>query len=97
MTTLDRICDAIQRKRKITCTFSGLHREAIPLVLLENDDGEHILNCWQTGGDSSLDLPDWGSFNLSGISDLVITDEPFTTPEGYDRTNHPRAICWVDP
>lgn len=65
---------AIENRVQILCRYKGLPRETSPVVL-GHKDGKEMARVYQTGGESSGDLPDWRTFELSNVGDLRLAAE----------------------
>jgi hypothetical protein len=73
------LCKAIKERLVVTCVYDGRPRRGEPhLVGRAGDEHTLMLELYQTGGSSSRRVPCWKRFAVSGISNLVITEERFT-------------------
>jgi hypothetical protein len=60
---------AIENRARILCRYKGVPREISPVVL-GHKNGKEVARVYQTGGESSGDLPDWRTFEISNVSDV---------------------------
>ena len=71
------IIAAMQSKRLISFTYSGLPRIVEPHIYGINEGLPQILGYQVRGRSSRGSVPDWRRFKLNAISDLKILDETF--------------------
>lgn len=77
MSTEDLIQSAIQNKKIIEFDYHEHHRIAEPHIYGILGGKEDLL-VFQTGGTSSSGgIPEWRRMHVSGISNLVVTDQTF--------------------
>ena len=87
---LDRLIDAIARRRLIEFDYRGYHRIAEPHVYGRLNDADRML-VFQIGGTSSSGgLPEWRLVDLSGVSNLLVLDDEFAGPRAYQSGPHRR-------
>ncbi len=80
----DELRRAIEKRLVIKCNYQGKARVGQP-HLLGLKEGDLTLEIYQTEGRSSgSKLPQWRHFKVSDISDLTMTNVPFTAPADFN-------------
>lgn len=86
-----KIDTAIKHKNLLEFTYKGLTRIVEPHTLGVNLKDNEILSAFQIDGESdTIEIPGWGLFSITKISDLKILDENFAEPrfaEGFKRNS----------
>ncbi len=90
-----QLCSAIASHLIIEFDYDGHHRVANPHTVFIAKNGNATLEAWQTGGTSKhTPPPDWGNFNITKITNLVITDAQFPSPQpDYNSARHSDCRC----
>jgi two-component system cell cycle response regulator DivK len=79
---------AIENRARILCRYKSVPREISPVVL-GHKNGKEIARVFQTDGESSGDLPDWRTFELSNVSDVRLAADGWRTgPAGRQDESH---------
>lgn len=83
------LCRAIEDRRIVQFEYDGHRRVVEPHCHGESTADHDVLRGFQVGGESeSDDLPGWRLFDTAKMSDLSVTDEPFSGErEGYTPTD----------
>lgn len=85
------ICTAIENKNLLEFRYKDKIRIVEPHTLGINLKDNEVLSAYQIDGESdSIEIPNWGLFAISKISNLKILDNTFDEPifsEGYNRNN----------
>jgi hypothetical protein len=82
----DTLISAIQERRYISFTYSGLYREAQPAAVGISRAGNSALRCYQTAGGHVTPGHEWDFCDLDRIVDLKVLDRTFSNdPPGYRR------------
>jgi len=85
----NKICAAIENKNLLEFNYKERIRIVEPHTLGINLKDNEVLSAYQIDGESdSIEIPDWGLFTISKISDLKILDSTFDNPrfsEGFKR------------
>lgn len=95
----NKICAAIENKYLLEFNYKERIRIVEPHTLGINLKDNEVLSAYQIDGESdSIEIPDWGLFTISKISDLKILDGTFDNPrfsEGFkrDSTKMKTIIC----
>ena len=79
------ICDAIENQFVIEFYYDGEIRVVEPHCYGVSSKGNEIVRGYQVGGYSSSGKMGWKLYDLSKISDLVITSDTFDPENGYKR------------
>lgn len=83
------IINAIENRLLLEFIYKGRLRVVEPHTLGINLKDNEVLSAYQIDGESdSIEIPDWGLFTISKISDLKILDSTFDKPrflEGFKR------------
>lgn len=84
-----------QKKLKISYKKSG-DRIICPHILYISAMGKKTIDAYQTSGYSeSNKLPEWKSFNVSGISKLSVLKDTFDVVSGYNPSNKEKYITII--
>lgn len=85
----DKIIQAIENKNLLEFDYKDRIRIVEPHTLGINLKNNEVLSAYQIDGESdSIEIPDWGLFTISKISNLKILDDIFENPrtvEGFKR------------
>lgn len=91
-----KIDTAIQHKNLLEFTYKNLTRIVEPHTLGVNLKDNEVLSAYQVDGESdSIQIPGWGLFAISKISNLNILDETFDEPrfaEGFKQNSERMKI-----
>lgn len=80
----DILAQAIDERRCIAFTYSGLQREAQPAAVGDSCAGNPVLRCYQTAGGHITPGHEWDLCELSKIVGLKILDKTFSSnPPDY--------------
>lgn len=80
------LIQAIDERRYISFTYSGLQREAQPSAIGTSRAGNPVLRCYQTAGGHIKPGHEWDLCELSKIVGLQILDKTFSSsPNGYKK------------
>jgi predicted DNA-binding transcriptional regulator YafY len=86
-----KICTAIKNKNLLEFTYKERTRIVEPHTLGINLKDNEVLSAYQIDGKSdSIEIPDWGLFTISKISNLKILNNTFDNPrfsEGFNRNS----------
>jgi len=83
-----KIDTAIQNKNLLQFTYKNLTRIVEPHTLGVNLKDNEVLSAYQVDGESdSIQIPGWGLFTISKVSNLKILDETFDEPRFAERFN----------
>ncbi len=83
---LEALTKAIQERRYIAFSYSGIEREAQPAAVGVSMAGNEVLRCYQTAGGHVTPGHTWDLCDLSKLFNLRILDKTFTgNPPGYKR------------
>jgi two-component system cell cycle response regulator DivK len=82
---------AIENQVRILCRYKDLPREVSPVVL-GRKDGKEMARVYQTGGESSGDLPDWRTFELSNVSDVRLVANGWRTGPAGQQDQSPFEV-----
>ena len=83
---LNTLISAIQQRKYITFTYSGLARVAQPAAVGMSRAGNHALRCFQTEGGHINAGHEWDFCELSKIADLQVLERTFSSnPAGYQK------------
>ncbi|MBP2851054.1 hypothetical protein [Dickeya oryzae] len=74
---LELIIDAINQRKEIIFTYSGLNRTAQPAAVGESTSGNIVLRCFQTKGAHVTAGHEWDLCRVDQISNLSITENVF--------------------
>lgn len=94
-----KINTAIKNKNLLEFTYKERTRIVEPHTLGINLKDNEVLSAYQVDGESdSIEIPNWGLFSISKISDLKILDETFDQPrfsKGFNRDSNrmKKIIC----
>lgn len=81
---LNTLIAAIQERKYISFTYSGLTREAQPVAVGISRAGNDVLRCYQTAGGHVKPGHEWDLCELSKIRDLHVLATTFQAPpQGY--------------
>jgi len=91
---LNTLIAAIQDRKYIAFTYSGLPREAQAVAVGVSRAGNDVLRCYQTAGGHVTPGHEWDLCELSKINDLRVLGTTFqAAPLGYRRGDkHMRQI-----
>ncbi len=82
----DILAQAINERRYVTFTYSGLQREAQPAAVGDSRAGNPVLRCYQTAGGHITLGHEWDLCELSKIVGLKVLDRTFSSnPPGYKK------------
>ncbi|WP_444944109.1 hypothetical protein ACJJIK_02550 [Microbulbifer sp. ZKSA006] len=83
---IEDIISAINNRKEISFTYSGLNRIAQPAAVGLSTRGNEVLRCYQTEGGHITSGHEWDLCYLSKISNLQLTGNTFAfNPPGYKR------------
>lgn len=83
---LDILQKAIEGRKYIAFTYSGIAREAQPVAIGESSTGKDVLRCFQTAGGHVKAGHEWDLCDVAKISGLSILDKSFfNPPPGYKK------------
>lgn len=87
-----RICGAIEERKIIEFRYKGGIRVVEPHCYgIHEGSGKEVLSGYQTGGyTESGGTPDWRTYDISGVSDLKVTDISFLGPRSGYNPEDPR-------
>lgn len=91
---IETIISAIESRKEIKFTYSGLPRVAQPAAIGESSKGNVVLRCYQTQGGHITPGHEWDLCTVSNIKELEITADTFlANPPKYKRGDrHMRRI-----
>lgn len=82
----DVLVQAINERKCIAFTYSGLPREAQPAAVGISRAGNPVLRCYQTAGGHITPGHEWDLCELSKIVGLKVLNEEFSSnPPGYKK------------
>lgn len=88
-----RICQAIEAKRRLEFDYDGLPREVEPHAHGLSSAGNEVVRGFQTGGESSSEELGWRLWRVDKMVSLNVSDSTFSnTRSGYsqgDSQMHP--------
>ncbi|QSL94407.1 hypothetical protein JWV26_08635 [Ectopseudomonas toyotomiensis] len=80
------LAQAINERRYIAFTYSGLQREAQPAAVGISHAGNPVLRCYQTAGGHITPGHEWDFCELSKIVGLKVLDKTFSSnPPSYKK------------
>ena len=81
---LNVLTAAIQGRKYISFTYSGMLREAQPVAVGVSRAGNDVLRCYQTAGGHVTPGHEWDLCDLSKIQGLKVLEKNFhNDPPGY--------------
>lgn len=81
---IESIISAIDSRKEISFTYSGLDRIAQPAAVGISTKGNEVLRCYQTEGGHITPGHEWDLCYVSEISNLKVTGKTFSdNPPGY--------------
>jgi len=81
---IDTIISAINNRKEISFTYSGLHRVVQPAAVGVSRAGNEVLRCYQTEGGHITPGHEWDLCTVEKIQNLELTSNHFhEDPPGY--------------
>jgi len=75
---------AIEHKKMLSLTYFDLVRIVEPYMYGVHTNGQQVLYCYQTDGDSCVEQEGWREFFLFQIHDVLLLSDDFCeTRDGY--------------
>lgn len=74
---IDTLISAIEQRKEVQFTYSGLPRVAQPAAIGESATGNFVLRCYQVQGGHITPGHEWDLCYVNQIRDLVVTAKKF--------------------
>lgn len=83
---LNTLISAIQQRKYVSFTYSGLARVAQPAAVGVSRAGNMVLRCFQTEGGHVTAGHEWDFCDLSKVVGLQVLEKTFSSnPDGYQK------------